>query len=382
MTVRQWTVSILTGFLLVAMTALVTLYASGYRIDLANRSLQGTGIIVVSSTPDGALVYLNGVPEDATNTSITGLKPGQYQLRLEKQGFVAWQNKVEVKKELVTQEEALLVPLFPGLEPLTFTGVQKPLLSPNRQKVIYTTNDNETNGIWLLDIVERTFNLTNKPSLLLRNTPKLKYSSADLLWAPDGNAFLVREHGRPAVLYDLATNKLEDVNDLEELLNNWADSKKKSRDKLLENLDSKIVDRIRQLPDPVWSPDNTKLLYRKKLDQGVEYRIFDLKPDLVEVGRVLKPADYLTLTAPVDKFIQVQWFSDSRHLVVLEKNNQGEESGSLSLIEIGGTNRMHVFSGKLKDNVVYPSPNGSKLIVLTNFNPESQQYNLYAISLR
>lgn len=76
----------MTAVFLIGATVLVTLYASGYRVDLEARGLRGTGIISVSSTPDGALVYLNGVPKDATNTTISSLKPGKYNLRLEKQG--------------------------------------------------------------------------------------------------------------------------------------------------------------------------------------------------------------------------------------------------------------------------------------------------------
>lgn len=386
MTVKQWIISGLTAVFLVATTVLVTLYASGYRVDLEDRSLRGTGIISVSSIPDGALVYLNDVPKDATNTSISGLKPGEYSLRLEKQGFANWEKKVEVKKELVTTEKALLIPLVPEFKPLTITGVQNPHISPDKQRILYQVTSGgdaagSEKGIWMLDIAERPFDLTNRPSALLPDDSKRSYSQAQLEWGPDSKTFLVTLE-EATFQYDLTTNQLEEVTDLEKLRKEWSLQRQETQEKLFENLDKEAVDKIKALPEPIWSPDNSRVLYSLQEGEGTIYRVYDLKPNVVERIDKPQPREYTTLTVGEGEFVKVGWFSDSQHLILLRKDSTESSTGTVSVVEIEGSNKTEVFTGTVVGEEVVATPNGSKLVVLTNFNPASQENNLYTISLR
>lgn len=368
----------MTAVFLIGATVLVTLYASGYRVDLEARGLRGTGIISVSSTPDGALVYLNGVPKDATNTTISSLKPGKYNLRLEKQGYADWEKRVEVKKELVTTQKALLIPLVPEFKPLTVTGVQGPLISPDRQRILWRSEE----GIWMLDLAERPFDLANRPSLLLTDEEIEEFSGAKLEWGPDSKTFLVTMAEDLVYSYDLTTNELSVVNDLEKLKKEWALQRQETQEKLLENLDDEVVAKIKTLPRPTWSLDNTKLLYTQEKGEEMVYKVYDLKPNVVERVDKPKPREYTTLTVGKDEFVKVGWFSDSRHLILLRKESEGAGTGTVSIIEIGGSNETEVFTGTVVGTEVVATPNGSKLVVLTNFNPASQENNLYAIILR
>lgn len=70
-----------------------------------------------------------------------------------------------------------------------------------------------------------------------------------------------------------------------------------------------------------------------------------------------------------------QWFPTSRHLVTSDES-------SITIVEGDSTNAVKVYSGPFVAGFVYPWPNGSRLIMLTNFNQSSAPNNLYALELR
>ena len=82
---------------LLLLTAGVVLYARGFRLDLTQRVVTTTGIILVKSVPDGARVHVDGELAAATDSTITGIKEGVYNLKIEKEGYVSWEKIVEVK---------------------------------------------------------------------------------------------------------------------------------------------------------------------------------------------------------------------------------------------------------------------------------------------
>lgn len=70
-----------------------------------------------------------------------------------------------------------------------------------------------------------------------------------------------------------------------------------------------------------------------------------------------------------------QWFPTSRHLITSDES-------SITVVEYDSTNAVKVYSGPFVAGFVYPWPNGSRLIMLTNFNQSSAPTNLYALELR
>lgn len=69
-----------------------------------------------------------------------------------------------------------------------------------------------------------------------------------------------------------------------------------------------------------------------------------------------------------------QWFPDSKH-VLFTTNAQ------VKIVEYDRTNLTTLYSGPFADNFIYPWPDGSKLIILTSFSPDSP-LNLYTIELK
>lgn len=69
-----------------------------------------------------------------------------------------------------------------------------------------------------------------------------------------------------------------------------------------------------------------------------------------------------------------QWYPDSRRLIYALQNQ-------IRIIEYDGTNDTIVYSGPYAEDFMYPWPDGSKLLILTSFSPETPN-NLYGIELK
>lgn len=99
------------GFIFV--TIVVSLYASGYKFNLSwplklNRLLQKTGMLIIESEPDKALIYLNDkIQKDSslkpwkkdwllTPAKIKNILPGEYELRLEQEGYWPFKQKIYI----------------------------------------------------------------------------------------------------------------------------------------------------------------------------------------------------------------------------------------------------------------------------------------------
>ncbi|HRS23258.1 MAG TPA: PEGA domain-containing protein, partial [Candidatus Woesebacteria bacterium] len=93
--------SILTAIIIV--TSLIIIYAQGYRISLEQGiNLKATGILSVTSKPKAASVYINNHLVTATD-NIVNLPPGDYDVKIVKDGYTPWQKRISLKKEVVQQ---------------------------------------------------------------------------------------------------------------------------------------------------------------------------------------------------------------------------------------------------------------------------------------
>jgi hypothetical protein len=92
-----------------AITPLVWLYASGYKIGNGLK-VQKTGILILDSEPEGARISLNGESQEyflgryirtraryvTTPAKLKSLLPGEYAVRMELDGYWPWQKKLDV----------------------------------------------------------------------------------------------------------------------------------------------------------------------------------------------------------------------------------------------------------------------------------------------
>ena len=381
--------NLITTFIIILLiSVIVIMLASGYRFDFQTKTITGTGIITVNSNPDGALVYVNDVAQDATNTSIDNLRPGEYAVRIEKEGYSVWTKTVTVEKELVTRIEARLMPLYPTLQSLTYTGVTNPVIAPDGQRIVFSVSQGLSAGLWLIDLDERPFNLSRNPQLILADTEDKTYSQSQYTWSPTSDTLLIKLVDPQAITsYELLSIQdlaITAISDIDEINAQWKDLEDSRIEEKTSAIDPDQLQEIDELVNQAWSMNNLYILHEKETDTRVDYYIYPIKPSVNQQGSLPTPTTAEAFNHPIVSFNKeeihtIQWFPDSKHLIIARET--GENTGVIELIEIDGTNRTQVFSGTIKDLFVYPNISGSKLVVLTRFNLENNSFNLYSINL-
>src|SRR5579872_7108835 len=172
---KQLIIPLCIAVFLVIATVLVVLYAKGYRLgfDKGQPSFGVTGQLVLKSVPDGASVYINGHLTTATNNTID-LTPGDYEVKIAKEGYFPWQKSLNIQKEIVTSINAILFPNAPlTLSAITQFGALNPVIDPTQTKIAYViaSQSAQVNGIYVLDITSRPLlNLQSGSTQLVDDT--------------------------------------------------------------------------------------------------------------------------------------------------------------------------------------------------------------------
>lgn len=378
---------IITIGVIIALAVGLFFYAKGYNYNNQTGVLEKTGIIVVKSTPDNAQVYLdNKIYKSPTNTTVANLKAGLYNLRIEKSGYSPFQKDVSVKEEFVTEINALLLPLNPELKPLTTSGVVSPVLTSTRDKIIFLTKDNLKPGIWSLNLAGNLFSLfKGNIDVMVPDSPGAAFSTADKIYlSPDDEQALVAMNKMGFYNLDLTASRVlpQATSSAQISFDNWRKITAE-KNQALENK-AKLPNTLKEialLPTTRWSPDEKRFLYVVPKQDKLEYHVYDTSDPLL-IG---EKADYTVLIINKNSNSKVSWYSDSRHLIIgtceTETKEQACSSGNIRIIRTDGTNNTLVYSGALSATDVFSTPDGTKLIILTSFNPNSLP-NLYAIILR
>lgn len=130
---------------------LVILYTMGYRYNLTAGRVQKTGIIKITSLPRGADIYLNGTKYDKTATpaKIEYVLPGDYEIKLVKEGYFDWQKKLSVYENGTTFAEKIMLWKKSEAEAITTSTIIDSLSSPDNNSLI---SINQKGEIILTDI--------------------------------------------------------------------------------------------------------------------------------------------------------------------------------------------------------------------------------------
>lgn len=377
--------SVITTLILIGLTVGIFLYTAGYRVEKNKNTnkaqITQTGMINVKSVPDGANVYLNGELETATDGTIPGLEPGKYNLKILKNGFVAWEKQVEVFPELVTDITSILVSQSPRFEPLTNTGAREPTISPTLTKIAFFSRDGNAPGVWVIPLTGDALNIfRSNPYVVLEDTPNNLYSwGSSIEWSPDETQILVIGPNESITLVDLSSGDTTPLADTEEIRQEWAEETIQKRIDFIEKLD--IPEELREIAvaeDTSWAPDGKKFLYVNSVGDTLEYRVYNMEKP-IPVG---ENVESIVFTTNVNDWQpKVTWYADSFHLVMTEMNPEVENQGMVSLVRIDGTNKVELFNNKLYSDEVYSSPGGDKIILLTSFK-SGEQIDLYTVGIR
>jgi len=391
--------SITIAVLVLTVAAGAIFWARGFKPDF-KKGIERTGLLVITSTPTGASVFLDGRLTAATDANIAYLDPKTYKVRIEKEGYSSWEKDIDVVADLATEIKALLFPVAPAIKPLTTSGAQNPALSPDGTKIVYAATG-ENGGLFLFPMSDRPFPFRQGPRLLVKNQNNFDFSKAVFIWGPDSKELIAQftdeEDKTVANILIDSDKKDQPLSDITASLNatisGWqaeigqraqtlallapdelksatAEAKPNEKQSLSKEpqktptlgLPGIQTGLINYFPTGlVFSPDEEKILYKNKDGQ---YKIFDIK-DKKE-----------STLSEFTNLISISWYPDSGHLVIAEENK-------LSIIETDGLNKMTVFSGNFINGFVFANPAGSGLIILTTLTQgEGTPANLYEINLK
>jgi len=387
------------GVVILSASYLLIKLAKGYRPDFSSRTLRPTGLLVATSNPDGAQVFVDGELESATNTTIS-LAPDTYTVEIKKDGFHPWKKTLKVKKELVTQTDAWLFSLVPDFRALTSTGATNPLLSPDGTKVVYQVSNStlEKNGLWVVDLSDLPFGITRESKMIARSAPKGRnFGLATYQWSYDSKQLLVSlKTANVEENFLLETNGLTPSTQLVDITQNltvikkqWEKEKKLKNEQKLAKLPPSIEKTMTESAREVFfSPDENKLLYTATASATIE-KIKDpsfagassqseernIKQNQTYVYDIKEDQNFF-IREEKEATPKLQWFPTSKHLFLVEKDK-------IMVGEYENTNWTTVYAGPYEFPFVFPFPSGNKLLILTILSSEDNALpNLYAVSLQ
>ena len=414
-------------FFVLGTTFLAVQLAKGYKIDFTKKIIKPTGLLNISSSPLGAQVFVNGKLATATNNTLA-LEPGQYQIEIKKEGYWPWQKNLRIEKELVTQEDTFLFPKVPDLQPLTFTEVQNPKISPNRTEIAFVaplaSPSASLVGLWIIDLADSPLGIEKPPRLIAQSSLDKDFAKADYFWSPDSRQIIVGFANSEAK-YLLDPNKLNPIsylsditNSLLKIISDWQKEEDLRQSAKLRKLPPELQKILTENTKEIdFSPDGTKVSYiatgsaeippnlippvlaastqkeSRKLEANKLY-VYDVKEDRnfeipfnvplptptprpKKTKATLSPSPlntkYLILNTPL-------WFPTSRHLIWVDPPIGGEK---VVACEYDGTNLTTIYSGPFIKPFVFAPLTANKLIILTeiSFGKETKP-NLYSVSLR
>lgn len=400
---KQLILSIGVFCFIILVTVLVILYGRGYLLRYTNGKLEvsGTGILVVKSTPDGAEVRINDHLTTATNNTIN-LFPGSYEVTISKNGYFSWHKKITVSKEVVTTADALLFPTAPTLENITLTGANNPVIDPSFTKLAYTVASQSAtakNGIYVLNMNGQSFlPLSGGSTQIAADGQSDSFSLADLSWSPDGQTLLATisaQRANPST-YLLNTNTFnqtpQDVTEtLAQVQSQWLKEEEQKNTTLLATIKPALRTFLTANASILaWSPDGTKLLYQASESASMPTivtpplkgsnstpQIRDIQKGNIYTYDTKEDKNYLIQTADLHFGVDytLTWFPDNRHLIKVHDKK-------IDLVEYDNTNATTIYALPFIGNFVFPWPNGSKIVILTNFSTPTIDPHLYTINLK
>lgn len=403
------------GFFLFILTALgiglatlvLVRYAQGYRLVFDGKNIfqkdavkvTSTGLLVATSNPDGASVYIDDQLSSATNSTLD-LSPGEYTIKITKEGYLPWEKKLKIQKEVVTQTQALLFPAAPKLESLTATGILSPLVDPTGNSIAYgvaSASAVKRNGVFVLNMATRPVLTLRNSSLQIVDNTLDAFSTGRFSWSPSGRELLIATNSKRT--YRLFASEFNNTPQnitatLDVIQSQWEKETKENEGALLEGLKPKLAEFIsNHIKTIAWSLDGTKILYEASPSGNASSTTvpFIIDPPLIGAStqsqeREIKRARLYVYDTKEDKNFFIKevdpnlppplWLPDGRHLVFIEEKQ-------VKIVEYDGTNKTVVYSGPFEENFLYPWPDGSKLVILTSLNQQAGVApNLYTVNLK
>lgn len=427
-------VTILTGGTFAAVQ-----FAKGYRPDLKNRQIQGTGLLSVTSYPKSARVIINDKLTTVTDDKLY-LAPSTYSIKIEKDGFHPWIKTTPIKPELVTSIDARLFPIISATTPLTFYKVTNPTINSDGTKIAYVLQNSPIEADNGLYVYSFTSNFLGSQSVQITSGGK-DYSQAKLIWSPDSSQLLALftettpvTKTNPKGTEKLVSSQLLSTKNLNQTKNvtdvtyrlplivtEWQDQYAKINLPTLSLYPKYMADILTTKSVNVYfSPDKERVLYTPtentnlpendiaktlpNINSTTEARnlkkdgtyVFDLKEGtnyeitgaikVSDVAKTLITSSQSTPSASLDVLNQLKAQSESRYTTNLSWYGNRQliisDKDGVNIVDYDNLNLTNITAAQVDDNFIVPAPDGSKLMILSNINQRPDNFNLIFFDLK
>ena len=417
---------------LVIGTAIAIQFAKGYRPSIQDRIIQGTGLLSLTSYPESARVIINDRLTTVTDDKLY-LTPGEYTVKIEKDGFHPWVKNIPVKPELVSSVDARLFPLIPATSPITFYQVDNAAANPEATKIAYVVSHSPIeadNGLYIYSL---TGNLLGSQNLQIAGADR-DYSQALLVWSPDSSQILAiftedTKSGERIISSQLLStrsfNQARSITDvtfrLPLIVSEWQDQLVKINQSSLALYPKFMNDLLTQNAVNVYfSPDKERVIYSptqdanlpenevgaslpninstpetRSLSGGATY-VYDLKEgtnyslnestNLETLAKTLFTGSSATLSGNLSAVQQLKAQTDSRYTTNTSWYGSRQliqsTSDGIIIVDYDSINPVTITNAQVSRNFIIPSPDASKLILLTNINQKANIFNLLSFDLK
>jgi hypothetical protein len=185
--------------LFTAITPLVFLYASGYGFT-SGFKIQKTGMFVVNTDPTGAKIYLNGKAQKTfitslysnnsgyitTSAKIKNITPGEYDVKIELEGYWPWAKKLKILPGETTFAED--IKLFKKDLPLLINSFNDGIISmsPNKKNLLNI----DKSGLTIFTLNNDEFeNYKFSTSTFIRVS-----DASEIIWSPDQKRVIISHY--------------------------------------------------------------------------------------------------------------------------------------------------------------------------------------------
>ena len=384
--------------IVVSGTIIVSLLARGYRLNLNNGPLiSATGLISATSKPESASVYINSRLFTATNDTIN-LPPGDYNIKIVKDGYLPWEKNIKLKSETVYQTDADLFRSVPDLRPISLSGALNPTMSPDNTKIIFavaSASANRDNGLYLYELSSPLPLVKNSPKLLSPNLAAIDWAKATFKFSPNNRQVLATfKPTNVNYLLNLdnpiTAKQLYDITEqLPIIKEDWQKQEQELVMAKYEHLPKDLMPFVStaSAKDLLITPgtSNDLVLYLATADGTLRSDIISPPPaqSTQTQTRTIKKNNYYVYDVKDDtnflignqsQLQSINWLPNSNDLIVVQNNE-------IQAIEYDGTNKQKLFGGAFEPQIVVTSLDGNQLITSTSAYPGSPQ-NLYAITIK
>lgn len=170
-------------FIFLICTPIAIYYTQGFRYNFKLNKFQKTGALFIRTNPAGANILLNGNNTSiASPNKISSLLPGNYQVKVEKNGYLPWKKNLEIKSTITTFAEDIY--LFKNkFNPVLINSGEIITLLPttSKNKIIYQNFSDNNYKIWIY------YSTSQKSDFIMEIDTRIKF----IAWSTNEEKILI-----------------------------------------------------------------------------------------------------------------------------------------------------------------------------------------------